>query len=98
MNYDLIIRSCAEKDISTSIFWYENRRKGLGASLQNKFEEAFKLININPKSFPVVYKNIRRALVKKFPYSIFYIFNDKEIIILAVYHEKRNPDDWKKRV
>ncbi len=98
MKYKLVIRSCAETDISTSVIWYEKKRKGLGKSFQKFLDATFRSIIINPESFPLVYKKIRRALIKKFPYSIFYCFDNNIIIVLAVYHEKRDPNNWKSRV
>lgn len=98
MKFKSIIRSCAEKDILDAVFWYENQVKGLGSRFFLSVDAAIQSIQHNPKIYPEVYKNFRRALIKKFPYGIYYFIEDDAIIIIAVYHEKRDPNNWKKRI
>jgi plasmid stabilization system protein ParE len=97
MKYELIIRSCAEKDIADAINWYEEKVKGLGENFLISLDEVFQSILRNPEAFPKVYKEFRRALMSKYPYSIFYIITRNKIIVIAVFHEKRNPEIWKNR-
>ena len=59
--------------------------------------EMIEKISRSPHLYPVVYKNIRRALVRRFPYGIFYLQHENGIVVLAVFHEKRHPEEWQKR-
>ena len=98
MTYDLIILSVAEKDIIDIILWYEKKVKGLGNRFIVSLDATFQSIQRNPKIYPKVYKDFRRALLPRFPYGIYYIIENYSIIIFAVLHEKRNPESWKNRI
>lgn len=43
---------------------------------------------------PHVYKNIRRALLYRFPYSLFFVLDGETVLIIACFHASRNPDRW----
>ena len=60
--------------------------------------EAISKIQRNPKMFPVALKNARKVMVRKFPYTIYYEIGREKIMILAVFHSKRDPEDWQTRV
>ena len=97
MKYELIIRSCAENDIAEAVRWYEKKVNGLGENFLLSLDAALRTITRNPEAFPKVYKGFRRILLSRYPYSIFYIINRNKIIVIAVFHEKRNPEIWQKR-
>ena len=44
----------------------------------------------NPRQFPTVFKNVRRALLRRFPYSLFFV-------IETCFHASRDPSRWQKR-
>lgn len=97
MKYELIIHSCAESEISDAALWYEKQRRGLGSEFLQCIDAALESIQRAPNLYTNIYKNVRRALIKRFPYSIFYILENGKIVIIAVFHEKRNPNIWKAR-
>lgn len=97
MTYEIIFRSCAEKDIIDAINWYETKVNGLGHRFLLSLDATLQIISRNPEAFPKVYKEFRRALLHRFPYGVFYLVENKRIIIMAVFHEKRRPSSWKKR-
>jgi plasmid stabilization system protein ParE len=49
-------------------------------------------IEAHPFGYQVVYRNTRRVLLDKFPYSVYYLVQDESVIVLAVIHHKRNPE------
>ena len=49
-----------------------------------------------PEQFPVVHRNVHRALIRRFPYAIFFIQDDSERVVLAVLHQAVNPARWPK--
>ena len=97
MKREIIFRSCAEKDISVAVRWYEAKVSGLGKRFLLSLDATIQSISRNPEAFPKVYKEFRRSLLRKFQYSIFYIIAGSKIMVFAVFHEKRNPKNWKKR-
>ncbi len=97
LNYQIIITPEAEKDLDEAFKRYEKNSPGLGVEFLNCVDESLKVIQDTPEIYQNVYKNIRRALTHRFPYGIFYIIEEDVIIVLAVFHAKRNPKIWKKR-
>ncbi len=96
MNKNVVISSRAELEITEAIEWYEKIEKSLGLSFLDNLDQAISAVIKNPEMYPVIFKNVRRILIKKFPYSIFYHLTKNEIVVLAVFHEKRNPTNWNK--
>jgi toxin ParE1/3/4 len=97
MKPTVIIRPEAESEIKEAYLWYEERRTGLGADFILCVEDGLEKIRSNPEMYPVVYKNIRRLLIRRFPYGIFYLTQLNIIMVLAVFHSQRNPKQWQSR-
>jgi len=77
--------------------WYERRATGLGAAFGRAVEAAVESLQRTPQQYPVVHRDIRRVLLRRFPYAIFYRAADDEIIVLAVLHLARDPARWRSR-
>ena len=75
MAYKLSIRKEAEADIAEAYQYYENCREYLGAEFISCIDEAIARIQNNPKQFRAVLGKVRRALVKRFLYGIYYTIN-----------------------
>lgn len=97
MTYTLSIRKEAEADIAEAYKYYEKCRGGLGADLMLCIDESITRIRRNPKQFKTLLGKARRAFVRRFPYGIYYILGESEIIVLAVAHARRNPKHWQSR-
>ena len=97
MNLNITIRPDAEADIENAAFWYEKQRPGLGNDFLDEVQSTLKILTENPCLYPVVHKNIRRALIRRFPFGLYYFIDKKFIIVAAVMHSSRHPENWKKR-
>lgn len=97
MNFTVAFQPDAVEDINDAYNWYEERRKGLGAKFLQAVEACISSIVNNTKAYPIVYKNLRRALLRKFPYSIFYIIEKETIVVFACFHFSRHPKHWRDR-
>ncbi len=93
----LIIRPEAEADIQEAYHWYETQREGLGSDFLLCVEDGLEKIKKNPEMYPVMHRNVRRLLIRRFPYGIFYIAQQDVATILAVFHGRRDPGQWKSR-
>jgi toxin ParE1/3/4 len=60
-------------------------------------EATVEAIQQNPLQFAEVYRNRRRAGVRRFPYGIFFEVQDHRILVIACFHGKRNPKRWRSR-
>lgn len=98
MSSKLIFRPEAELDLSEAVSWYEKKVKGLGANFLLNIEAAIESIIRTPEAFTPIYKNTRRALVRKFPFGIHYLIEKEKIVVLAIFHARRNPKEWKTRI
>ena len=97
MKLHLLVRPEAEADVSGAFTWYEKQMKGLGRSFLNSLDKAFHSIQIHPTRFPMVHKNVRRSLLHRFPYAIFFLREEESIIVIAILHQARDPRRWKIR-
>ncbi len=77
--------------------WYEQRRPGLGATFVARVHEVFDHIVANPRRHAVVYLDVRKTLVPKFPYVILYHEEPGEVVVISVFHTSRDPSIWKSR-
>lgn len=93
----LIIRPEAELDIESSALWYEEQQHGLGNRFVDGFNEVFARIIEHPLQFPQLENGIRRALLRHFPYGIYFVPESNRIVILAVLHLRRHPNTLRRR-
>ena len=97
MSLPLIINPDAEIDLDQARSWYNTQRTFLGDEFLECVEEALEQIRQMPKTPRKVYLVLRRKLVRRFPYAIFYRIDDDQITVVAVYHCKRDPKGWHDR-
>lgn len=88
----------AEAELAEAREWYALQRHGLDSELILRVDETLSRITRAPESYPVVYGQLRRAVVRQFPFAIFYQLTTDEIRVIAVFHSKRNPKAWESRV
>jgi len=81
----------AETDIDIAMGWYESQRRGLGLEFLDCLEESVTLILNNPKLYSVKHKRLRGALIRKFPFTIFYSIEKTVIVVHAVFDNRQNP-------
>ena len=93
----IFIRPEAEQDMREAYSWYEQQMPGLGANFLLYIDAQLRSLQRNPLQYPVVHQEVRRCLVRRFPYGIFYMVEDKRVVVLAVFHAKRDPKSWQER-
>jgi hypothetical protein len=99
----LCIDPAAEEETQEAALWYEDRRAGLGLEFLAAVDAGVQRIRNDPFAFALLEslpeeQNVRRFLLKRFPYAIIYEIAMDEIRILAVAHTRRRPGYWKKRL
>ena len=88
----------ADAEFAEARVWYELQRDGLDVELMQRIDETLQRISHTPRRFPYVYRRLRRALVKQFPFAIFYEVTKDEIVVFAVFHSRRNPKQLTSRL
>jgi plasmid stabilization system protein ParE len=97
MKRELIIRPEAEAELAKAFEWYEERMQGLGSEFMISVDATVHAIVRKPQQFVKVHKNVRRALLRRFPFAVFFLVEGTRIIILAFFHLKRDPMQWQER-
>ena len=97
MKFSVRLRKEAEEEIRAAFKWYEIQVKGLGHEFLLSVDACLSSLKREPEMYPAVHLEIRRALLKRFPFGVFYLIEDRSIIVLAVFHARRNPNVWKTR-
>ncbi len=77
--------------------WYEGQRARVGQFFAAAVEMTIASILQNPLAYPRVYGDIRRALVQRFPYAVYFRPLGDELVVLAVMHGRRLPRRWQSR-
>jgi len=88
----------AENDVVSHYAWYEDREPGLGEDFLRCVEACVLAIQRNPRLYPVVLDDFRRALVRRFPFEIFYELAEQAIVIYSVFHSSQYPQKWHNRL
>ena len=88
----------AQAELDDAFSWYEEQAVGLGFEFLDELDQALRLIVSFPELQPLVDNKVRRCLVNRFPYGIFFGISAETIIVVAVAHLKRKPAYWIQRV
>jgi plasmid stabilization system protein ParE len=93
----LTFRDDARAEFDEAHDWYEDQEPGLGDRFSEHVQEVLDRIAANPELHQVVHKDIRRGIVRDFPYTVYYRVLLDEIRVIAVFHGSRNPGIWQSR-
>src|SRR5436309_2746504 len=97
MSQRLVLRPEAQSDIAEAAEWYDQQRAGLSLQFRAALDNTPASIEENPRLHAQVYRNLRRALVRRFPYAVFYVPRAEALIVVAVLHTARDPHVWRVR-
>jgi plasmid stabilization system protein ParE len=97
MKRGCVLRRVAEKEFDDSIAFYERQREGLGREFRAIVEDHFQQIVQHPEWFTKVRGEVRRAVVRRFPFVIHFLVEKNRIVIMSVFHTSRNPEQLKYR-
>ena len=88
----LIVRPEAEADFAHAYAWYEEQRIGLGREFMEEASRCLQSIEQRPLSFARVDNSVRRAILHRFPYALFFVPSSEDISVIAAFHMARHPD------
>lgn len=94
----LVFRAEARTELREAREWYEARSAGLSLEFARAMDASLAAIRRHPEAYPVVEGDIRRVILRRFPYQVLYYREGAELVILACFHHRRDPDLWRSRL
>ena len=91
MTLRLWIQPEAESDIENTFRWYEEQRVGLGHEFLLALEASLQHVRRYPYSKPKIHHELRRTLLRRFPYGVFYLLAERALVVVACFHCRRDP-------
>lgn len=95
-----IILPEAKTDVEDAYLWYEEQSLGLGLEFLRCVEAALVSIQRTPLIYPIIHECYRRALVRRFPFAVFFEIDQAQnrCIIYSVFHCSKDPQKWHGRL
>ncbi|MDP1774421.1 MAG: type II toxin-antitoxin system RelE/ParE family toxin [Methylobacter sp.] len=98
MSFTVYIRRAAELDVAEAQVWYEKQQIGLAAKFHHELSSVLAQLAETPLIYPIVYRNVRRAVLHCFPFLVWYRVEDSVVTVLACTHGKANPSKIRRRL
>jgi toxin ParE1/3/4 len=93
----IVFRAEAEAEFDEAFDWYDARRVGLGSRFASEVQAVLDAIAANPLLNPAIFADTRKAVVRRFPYCVYYRPHADRIEVLAIFHTSRDPLIWQSR-
>jgi len=87
----------AELDLDDAHAWYHAQSPRLAREFLAAVSRTIASVRRHPEAYPLVDPTMRRALLRRFPYAIFFEIGRTEIVVYAVFHGARDPHRWQRR-
>ncbi len=94
----LLVRPEAKQDVVEAAQWYDSKKIGLGVEFVDEIDAALDRVARGPKMYAAVYRDLRRSLVRRFPYAVYFAIRGTSVIVMAVLHQRRNQDILSERL
>jgi plasmid stabilization system protein ParE len=95
--YRLVAEPRVDLDVAAAYQWYENEQPGLGLEFLDQLRATYDRIAAGPLQHQDLRSGIRRALLRRFPYAVYYAVEGDLVIVLALLHASRDPAEWQRR-
>ena len=93
----VVFRLRAQAELLEARAWYDDQRLGLGERFATAVETTIEQVAQTPLAYAVVHDQVRRAVVRRFPYTVYFQVFPEYIVVLAVMHGSRDPRRWQSR-
>ncbi|MBS0307867.1 MAG: type II toxin-antitoxin system RelE/ParE family toxin [Proteobacteria bacterium] len=94
MSFRVEFAPAAEAEIIDAFNWYEQQSFGLGGEFLRAVKQSEAALSRNPHLYQILYKEIRRTYLRRFPYALHYLIEDDSVLVLACFHFRRDPKKW----
>jgi len=90
VSWPVIVRLLAEQNLCEAQTWYEQKQTGLGVEFLAAVNTVFQQISGQLLQYPLVYRQLRRAVLRRFPYLIYFRAGTDRVEVVACLHSKRS--------
>jgi len=97
IEYRLVSEPSVDLDVEAAFEWYENEQPGLGMEFLDELRAIYNRIADGPLKYQELRGGIRRALLRRFPYAVYFAIEGDIVIVVAVLHASRDPAEWQRR-
>jgi toxin ParE1/3/4 len=97
IEYRLVSEPPADLDVEAAFEWYENERPALGFEFLDELRSSYDRIANGPLKYQELRGGVRRALLKRFPYAVYFSIDRDVVVVVAVLHASRDPAEWQRR-
>ena len=87
----VIFKAAAQAEIEEAFAAYEAARRGLGAEFLDEVTRVERHLQANPALYQRIDGDIRRAVLRRFPYGLFHVVDGDEVTVLGCLHLHRDP-------
>lgn len=93
MSFSIAYQSRAKTEYELATQWYRERSESAAENFELAVQEKINILRTSPGRFKRSYKQFHEVALKRYPYSIIYLVNEHEklVIISSIYHHSRNP-------
>ena len=97
MTLKVVFLRAARAEFDSAALRYDIQRTGLGMQFVSEINRVIDLASTYPERFPIKHLEIRYAQARRFPYSVYFRSEATRIVVLSVFHARRNPTIWQER-
>jgi plasmid stabilization system protein ParE len=98
MAADLILTPEANADLDEAYAWYEAQQVGRGEDFLTRVDACLRSVTRLPEMYAPFHGTYRRALVRRYPFAVFYEHHEGIVTVYSVFHTSQNPDRWRDRL
>ena len=95
--YRLVAEPRADLDVTAAFEWYEKEQAGLGQEFLAELRTTYDRVADAPLQYQHLRSEIRRALLRRLPYAVYFAIEGDVVVVLAVLHASRDPAEWQRR-
>lgn len=91
MAAEVVYKAAAEAEIEIAFREYESQQNGLGVQFLDELRRVEGHLRLNPALYQRIDGDLRRAVLRRFPYGLFHVIDDGQVVVLACLHLHREP-------
>lgn len=91
MSFKVAYKPLAQLEIAEAYAWYAQSEIAMGAPFMTELERVDGFLSRNPHLYPCLEAEVRRAILSRFPYSLYFVINGDTVNVLSCFHQHRKP-------